>query len=96
MLSLVCRFNNSGFCKKGENLCSFYHTEELCEIYSEKGICYRMFCRKRHHRACRFEVKGNCYRGNDCKFKHKNIKKKPLDDAMDEQIDDKDFNEIQS
>ena len=66
----VCRFNNLGYCKIGKNLCNFYHSEDICKIYEEKGICYRILCRKRHPRQCRYEKEGNCYRGNSCMFKH--------------------------
>ena len=73
----VCRFNNLGYCKIEKNLCNFYHSEEICEIYEEKGICYRMLCRKRHPRQCKYDKEGNCYRGNGCMFKH--MKGVPID-----------------
>jgi len=56
----VCRFNNLGYCKVGKKQCHFYHSEVICEIYTEKGICYRRLCEKRHPRPCRYEEKGTC------------------------------------
>ena len=45
---MVCRFNHFGFCKVRQENCNFYHSKEMCDIYLEKGICYRVHCRKRN------------------------------------------------
>ena len=49
----ICKFNNFGFCNADSD-CKFYHSEEKCEIYFNVGVCYRMFCKKRHPRVCKF------------------------------------------
>ena len=64
----ICKFNNSGFCKLGEQ-CPNVHVTELC---SNNVTCKDKSCRKRHPRSCKFySQNGTCKFENDCAYLHK-------------------------
>ena len=64
-----CIFDRKGYCYQKEN-CDFFHTEEICTTHVENGICNKTICRKRHPRQCRYYSRGNCRRGESCKYLH--------------------------
>ena len=62
MSDILCKFQNSGYCKYKDN-CDYKHVTEQCE---EK--CYRKKCMKRHQKLCRYAM--NCKRQATCEYKH--------------------------
>ena len=75
----VCKFNQTGFCKFGEN-CTNMHVNKLCNTLN----CNKHICNNRHPKQCKyFLVSGKCRFNNDCAFAHKksgtNIKVEELE-----------------
>ena len=64
-----CLFDRKGFCKAQSN-CKFFHAENICEIYLTNKVCWKVKCRKRHPKVCRYFTRGNCYRGETCSYLH--------------------------
>ena len=66
MKSMVCRFNQTGYCKFWER-CHKIHENEMCR---EKN-CERIGCIKRHPKNCKyFLLHLFCKFGMDCVFIH--------------------------
>ena len=62
-----CKFNRRGYCRQ-QNDCEFFHSNKICEIYLDKGTCWKQDCRLRHPKPCRY---GNwCFRGKSCLYLH--------------------------
>ena len=53
----IYKFNNSGFCKLGEQ-CQNIHLTELC---SRNITCKDKFCQRRHPRACSYCTQNGTY-----------------------------------
>ena len=62
-----CKYDRKGYCRESEN-CAFLHSESVCDLYLQTGICWRQTCRVRHPKVCRYGDK--CYRGSDCRYLH--------------------------
>ena len=65
-----CIFDRTGFCREDDQ-CEFLHSEVICEIFLEKGLCPKQRCIKRHPKACRYFQRGFCKRGDECRYLHK-------------------------
>ena len=65
-----CKFNNKGYCREKES-CLFFHSDTVCEVYQATGVCWKLVCRKRHPKICRYGEK--CYRGKSCVYLHLTI-----------------------
>ena len=62
----ICKFNQVGFCKFGEE-CGKFHENEKCL----KTNCNPKKCTKKHPKECRyFSVSRFCKFGSDCAFLH--------------------------
>ena len=73
-----CIYDRSGFCREN-NDCQFFHSEEICDIYLGKRICWKEKCRKRHPKTCWYFQRGYCKRGESCRYLHENlVSQKPL------------------
>ena len=48
--------------------CIYFHSDSICDLYLETGICWRQTCQARQPKVCRYSDK--CYRGNKCRFLH--------------------------
>ena len=64
MSDILCRYQNSGYCKYKDN-CTFKHVTEECN----ENKCSRKTCKKRHLKWCRYGVE--CRILLTCEFKHK-------------------------
>merc|ERR1719318_1803590 len=42
-----CHFDNKGYCRETEN-CQFFHSDIICQVYTENGTCWKQNCRERH------------------------------------------------
>ena len=63
---LVCKFNQTGYCKYGSK-CNRYHENELCN----ENICDQNKCTKRHSKECKyFKTNNYCQFGSGCGFNH--------------------------
>ena len=75
----VCKFNQTGFCKFGEN-CKNMHVNKLCNTLN----CNKHICKNRHPRQCKyFRITEKCRFNDVCAFTHKrsgtNIKVEELE-----------------
>ena len=91
---IKCKFYNRGYCRE-KSECKFSHLNEICQQYYEFGVCEEgRGCKERHPNKCKFWLKGDCWRGENCLYLHKdddlgkemnvdanNINKEPADDA---------------
>ena len=50
----LCTYNNKGYCKNGDQTCPFSHTGLVCDLYKTTGLCWRLNCRERHPKVCRY------------------------------------------
>ena len=48
-----CKYDRKGYCKESEN-CLFAHSNEICEIYLEQGVCWKPNCYRRHPKQVKF------------------------------------------
>jgi hypothetical protein len=55
-----CIFHSRGNCREGES-CPFLHADKVCEIYKERGVCWKQVCRQRHPKTCWYGKR--CFRG---------------------------------
>ena len=69
----MCSYYKRGFCKLESN-CSFFHPKNLCDQFEKEGWCSKSKCRDRHQRTCKYWRGGSCYRGESCRFSHREIK----------------------
>ena len=67
-----CIFDRTGFCRENKQ-CMFFHSEEVCEIFLDAGICWKQNCIKRHPKTCRYFQRGFCRRGEECVYLRKSI-----------------------
>ena len=74
-----CIHDRKGFCREN-NDCPFFHSEEICDIYMEKSICWKEKCRKRHPKSCWYYQRGYCKRGGSCRYLHANLAHEKLFD----------------
>lgn len=68
-----CRYNNSGFCKRGVE-CDFAHSKDLWASFLTTGKCQEIDkCSSRHPKNCKFWLGDNkeCLRGQMCKYLHR-------------------------
>ena len=73
MVALICKYNQNGYCKFGNN-CRNRHVEEICS----SAQCQQLSCEMRHPFICKFyRMYGNCKFENNCAFLH---------EASDEQL----------
>ena len=71
-----CRYWKKGFCLKGDH-CSWYHSDQNCFKYIERGNCTKRNCNKRHRQICRYwqNKKKGCRRGTSCQYLHQELNK---------------------
>ena len=78
----VCKHNQKGFCKFGEE-CTKYHENEICR--DER--CCSNSCRKRHPRSCKyFRENGVCKFGQGCAYLHSETVKKTEIDILNKEM----------
>ena len=84
---IKCKFYNRGYCRE-KSECKFSHLNEICQQYHEFGGCEEgRGCKERHPNKCKFWLKGDCWRGENCLYLHKED-----DFGMEMNADDKDIN----
>ena len=84
---IKCKFYNRGYCRE-KSECKFSHLNEICQQYYEFGVCEEgRGCKERHPNKCKFWLKGDCWRGENCLYLHKED-----DFGMEINADDKDIN----
>ena len=64
---VICKYNQSGFCKFREN-CLRIHNNEVCNNISD---CKSENCTKRHPKVCNnFKKHGYCRHKEQCSYQH--------------------------
>ena len=94
--NIICRYHNKGFCRE-KTLCTFKHSESVCEIFLKDGKCFNRNCSSRHPNNCKYEKQG-CFRGNMCAYKHIDSKERKanqivIDDIVDIEKENEDVEE---
>ena len=65
-----CKYYNKGFCKEG-NRCEFFHPQDNCQEFECSGQCSQgSSCKLRHPRKCRYWLRGDCWRLENCVYLH--------------------------
>jgi hypothetical protein len=76
-----CIFDRTGYCREKEK-CLFLHTDDICEFFQEKLVCWKKNCIKRHPRICRYFQRDICRREN-CRYLHKSTTETKAVDLTD-------------
>ena len=65
-----CKYDNKGYCRESPN-CQFFHSDVICQVYKEKGTCWKQNCRERHPKVCRYA--DECFLGKQCRYFHHSL-----------------------
>ena len=65
-----CKYNRKGHCRELDE-CEFFHSNIICDIYLEKGTCWKQKCSLRHPKPCRYGDQS--YRGKSCLYLHHDL-----------------------